>query len=85
MPGGVRHRSAIEHRVLGYRAVQVLGYVRQVIDEEGRAPSYGMICSALGLDSKRDVCRVVQSLERRGLISRVGQGRVRRIRLVGAN
>ena len=75
MPGG------ISHRVLGYRCHQVLSYVRQTIADEGRAPSYGMIDSALDLGGRHKVCEFVQRLERRGLLSRAGSGRVRRIRL----
>lgn len=76
------HRPAIAHRALGYRAVQVLGYVRETIAEEGLAPSYAMIRDALGFGHECDVLQVVEGLERRGLIRRVGMGRVRRLRLV---
>lgn len=68
-------------RVLGYRQHQVLSYVRETIAEEGRAPSYGMICHELGIRDRGDVCKLVQRLERRGLLRRTGRGRVRRIRL----
>ena len=68
-------------RVLGYRGEQVLRYVRQTIAEEGRAPSYGMICDELGIRDRGKVCEVVQRLERRGLLRRTGSGRVRRLRL----
>jgi hypothetical protein len=67
--------------ILGYRATQVLAYVRAVIAADGRAPSYGMIRDNLGFASNVHVCRVVQRLEQRGLLRRVGSGRVRRIRL----
>lgn len=75
------HRPLIPNRALGYRAVQVLGYVRATIAAEGQAPSYGMIAEALGLSSREKVRRIVQSLEKRSLLSRAGSGRVRRIRL----
>jgi SOS-response transcriptional repressor LexA len=68
-------------RELGYRAVQVLGYVRETIAEEGVAPSYGMIAERLGISSREKVRRIVVGLEKRALVSRVGSGRVRRIRL----
>jgi SOS-response transcriptional repressor LexA len=68
-------------RIMGYRCIQVLGYVRAVIDDEGRAPSYSMIRDELGFTDKGDVCRVVKRLEQRGLLHRAGSGRVRRIRL----
>jgi transcriptional regulator of NAD metabolism len=77
----MRHRPLISGRVLGYRAVQVLGYVRDTIAEDGEAPSYGMIRDALGLSSREKVRRIVVGLEKRALLSRVGSGRVRRIRL----
>jgi SOS-response transcriptional repressor LexA len=69
-------------RELGYRGVQVLAFVRQTIEIEGMAPSYGMIRDALGFCDEAGVCRVVHILERRGLLRRVGNGRVRRLRLV---
>ena len=68
-------------RVLGYRAAQVLGYVRTVIEIEGQAPSYSMIRDALGFGTKSDVCQVIEGLEKRGLLRRTGKGRVRRISL----
>lgn len=70
---------------LGYRAAQLLAYVQQVIEVEGVAPSYSMICDALGIGSCTEVRRIVASLEKRGLLRRVGKGRVRRIRLVVVN
>lgn len=69
-------------RELGYRGVQVLAYVRTSIAEQGRAPSYEMICDKLGISTRAKVCEVVKRLEKRGLISRVGSGRVRRINLL---
>lgn len=69
-----------KRRDLGYRQFQILQCVHDGITSEGRAPSYGMIANALGM-TKGDVCRSVQRLEKRALLSRVGQGKVRRIRL----
>lgn len=69
-------------RALGYRQTQVLAYVRLVIDEEGTAPSYAMIRRELGFPNDADVLSVVERLEKRGLLKRVGAGRVRRIRLM---
>lgn len=77
------HRPALTGRALGYRAVQVLGYVRSTIAEEGQAPSYSMIRDQLGIGTKGEVCEIVERLERRGLLRRVGHGRVRRIALNG--
>ena len=64
---------------VGYRGTQVIAYVRAIMANEGQAPSYGMIRDALGFQHNGHVHRVVVSLERRGLLSRTGQGRVRRI------
>lgn len=68
-------------RQLGYRAYQVKNYVEAVIAEDGIAPSYKMIANELGIATKGEVCKIVSRLERRGMMSRVGSGRVRRIRL----
>lgn len=68
-------------RELGYRGRQVLAFVRDCIDSEGNAPSYTMIRDTLGFNDRAEVCRVVTRLEDRGLLSRAGHGRVRRIRL----
>lgn len=74
---------------LGYRARQVLEYIRTQIDERGISPSYVEIRDALGLDSKSSVHRIVISLEGRGYVARVGNrwaGRGRRvIRLLVGN
>jgi SOS-response transcriptional repressor LexA len=66
---------------LGYRANQVLAYSRRKLSEDGIAPSYGMICDELGINTRGEVSRIVSDLERRGLLRRVGRGKVRRIRL----
>lgn len=78
--GGIRHHTLC-NRMLGYRGQQVFAYIRQEVEINGIAPSYGMIRDALGFGDKAEVCRVVQKLERRGLLNRAGEGRVRRIRL----
>lgn len=67
---------------LGYRALQVLEYSRRVIANDGIAPSYGMICEELGINTRGEVSRIVGDLERRGLLRRAGRGRVRRLRIV---
>lgn len=72
---------AASHRVLGYRGAQVLDYVQRVLRDEGQAPSYSMIRDELGIHTKGEVCEIVGRLERRGLLRRVGHGRIRRIRL----
>lgn len=63
------------------RKGQILEYVRSVISSEGVAPSYGMICSALNIRTRTEVCRYVRQLEDEGCLKRVGDGRVRRIRI----
>lgn len=67
--------------MLGYRAAQVYRFVVATIEQTGFAPSYGDICAELGIATKGEVSDIVQGLERRGLLMRVGQGRVRRGRM----
>lgn len=69
-------------QIPGYRAQQVLAFVRGTFDAIGRAPSYREICDGVGIATPGHVSRIVDRLERRGLVQRVGKGRVRRIRLV---
>jgi DNA-binding MarR family transcriptional regulator len=66
--------------VLGYKQYQIMRYVEAKLSEDGVAPSYNMISRELDM-TRGDVCRAVQRLERRGMLSRVGAGRVRRIQL----
>jgi SOS-response transcriptional repressor LexA len=68
----------------GRRKRQVLAYIEKVINRDGIAPSYGMIERDLGMTNRGTVYQVVKSLERDGCIRRVGNGRVRRIRLADA-
>jgi predicted transcriptional regulator of viral defense system len=68
-------------RELGYRGAQVLAFIRLAIADHGQAPSYTEIRKTLGFNDRAEVCRVVGRLESRGLVRRVGAGRVRRIRL----
>lgn len=68
-------------RELGYRGRQVLDFVRSTIAQQGRAPSYAMIRDELNFADTAQVFRVIERLERRGAIRRVGSGRVRRLRL----
>jgi SOS-response transcriptional repressor LexA len=63
------------------RQAQVLNYVQSIFADQGHPPSYGMICTALGINSRQEVSRIVARLESVGLLARVGHGRVRRIRL----
>jgi SOS-response transcriptional repressor LexA len=76
-----RTRRSYCRRLLGYREEQVLRYIRVCLASEGIAPSYGMIRDELGFAHKGHVADIVKQLEQRGLVSRVGSGRVRRIRL----
>lgn len=69
-------------RELGYRGYQVLALIRQRLETHGHAPSYAEIMNELGFYDEAGVCRVVERLERRALVRRVGNGRIRRLRLV---
>jgi SOS-response transcriptional repressor LexA len=73
-----RARAGTGKRVLGYRASQVLRFVQDHLAAHGQAPSYGTIRDGLGFADKCEVARVVYRLEKRGLLIRVGAGRVRR-------
>jgi SOS-response transcriptional repressor LexA len=72
-------------RELGFRGTQVLAMIRTRIETHGCAPSYDEIMDELGFCDKAGVLRVVEVLERRALVRRVGTGRVRRLRLVVNN
>lgn len=61
---------------------RMVDYVRQTIEREGIAPSYGMICTAMGIRTRQEVNRMVKAAESEGQLRRVGMGKVRRIRLV---
>lgn len=78
-------RSATEvrenFRQLGYRQVQVYTHVVHENANNGRPPSYSMICEAVGIATKGEVSRIVKALERHGLVRRKGAGRSRRIAL----
>lgn len=63
------------------RRQQTLEYVRSIVDRDGIAPSYGMICNDLGIGTRTEVHRIVKRLEQEGALRRAGSGRVRRIRL----
>jgi SOS-response transcriptional repressor LexA len=63
------------------RRNQALGFIETTLRNDGVAPSYGMICAALGIRTRQEVSRIVGHLEREGKLSRVGRGKVRRIRL----
>ena len=71
----------VDARVMGYRGHQVMEYVRASIAECGYAPSYSMICARLGIGERTEVRRIVERLEKRGLLKRVGDGRAHRIQL----
>lgn len=78
MPNVVQRRAP---RELGYRGSQVLAFIRTAIAGDGHAPSYAMIEEQFGFSSRANVAHVIRRLEDRGLVSRVGAGRVRRINL----
>jgi hypothetical protein len=41
------------------RQAQVLNYVQSIFADQGHPPSYGMICTALGIRSRTEVSRIV--------------------------
>lgn len=63
------------------RKMMVLDYIRTTIASDGQPPSYGMICEALNIGTRTEVHMIIKRLEADRLVSRVGSGRVRRIRL----
>ncbi len=79
LQGGAQGRAP---RELGYRGFQVLAFVRTTIATDGQAPSYRMICEELGISDKSAVRRMIERLEKRGLLRRAGAGRVHRINVV---
>lgn len=66
----------------GQRMGQVLAFVRAHLDATNQPPSYGIIARELNMGDRTDVCRVVKRLEASGWLTRAGQGRERRIRMV---
>ena len=80
MPGGIPQspfdvRESIRREsCLGYRAVQVLGFVYAYHAKHGRTPSYGTIRDELGFADKADVCKVIGRLEKRELLQRARAG-----------
>lgn len=70
---------------LGYRAFQVLNYLNAYFGEHGKVPPYDKICEHAGVGSCGEVSRIMASLERRGLLSRSGNGSAMRITLNSAN
>lgn len=60
----------------------LLRYVCETVAKDGYAPSYGMICKAVGIRTRHEVCRIVSRLEEDGYLRRAGNGRVRRIHLL---
>lgn len=69
-PFDVRRQIATEDRELGYRAVQLLEFVRRHMTEHGRPPSYAIIRDELGFYDSGDVGKCVRRLENRGLVYR---------------
>lgn len=74
----MKHQTALTGRVLGYKAQQVYAYICLKLSEDGIAPSYSMIDEACDCGGRHKVWKIVNSLERRALVSRVGTGRVPR-------
>lgn len=65
-------------RMPGYREYQLLRLIRAFLIEHGRAPTYTAISRELGM-ARHHAADTVRRLENRGLVRRVGEGRVRRI------
>jgi len=59
-----------------------MALVTDAIDRGVGMPSYSMICDQLDISDKSTVRRIVARLERRGLVTRSGQGREHRIGVV---
>lgn len=76
--GGCRNVD-LSRRVLGFRQHQLKLYIEAYLALHGVAPCYREIRDELGFSDNGKVHRAVKGLERRGLIRRVGAGRVRRI------
>lgn len=76
----LKHQPRLTGRVLGYRQVQVLEFIRAQIQLTGYAPSYTEIGNEFGIE-RDNLSRMITALERRGLLFRAGRGKVRRIRL----
>src|SRR5579872_7429912 len=61
--------TRIRERQLGYRAVQVLRFIRDRIEAGGAPPSYREICEEFGLD-RGNLHRLIVSLETHGKVAR---------------
>lgn len=53
-----------------------LAFVRAHVRKTGRAPSYGAVCGALGMNDRSNVRRLVVMGERRGHMARTACGLV---------
>lgn len=75
-PFDIRRQIAVEGgRELGYRAVQILAYIKTHMEQHGRPPSYSEIRDELGFSDKADVCKCVARLEQRALIVKAKPGK----------
>lgn len=81
-PFDVRCNVPEPERMLGFRMVQLIQFVTDYQRQHDKPPSYEEAVRELNFCDRAAVCRVVQGLERRGVMQRVGDGRDRRIRLV---
>jgi len=68
--------------MMGARESEILTFIKGYIEEHGFAPTIREICDATCCRSTSTVAYNLDSLERRGLITRE-QGKARTIRLVG--
>lgn len=76
-PIGTRPRT----REPGYRAEQVAAFIIRHFAAAGQAPTYAQICTGVGIKTEGEVSRIITSLERRGIVRRVGSGNAKRIGL----
>ncbi len=66
---------------LGFREHQLVAFARSYSAAQGISPSYNEIVAELGLDSRGHACNIIRRLEAKGIASREGSGRDRRLRL----
>jgi hypothetical protein len=65
-----------QDRVLGYRSLQALKYIRECVERFGKEPTYTQIRKQLDLPSNEKVRRVILTLEHRGYVSVIRYGAI---------
>lgn len=71
--------------VRGFREIQMRSYLHAYIETHGVSPSYAIARDDLGFCDESGVLRVIERLERKGEVRRIGKGRQRRIQLIVNN